>query len=242
MSTWVVYKEDAYGVYIHKVINGSRDLAKKELENFVNDSFLQEVKITNEFLVELIRRDVDLGIEYVFGWGDNHVNIWEYFGMVETTELNEKENKPMVEQTKEKEISSFIDDAEKMRDFIILSKEDFLKSYSYINEGSYDLTKKEYDSMRGIDLDYLAERTGVRKIYIVSQTEANEDKIIKKAFKSLPEARVYLFQIIGEYISNKEDIYDVHKNELNDYAFLDVEVESDDGISTWFTLEETVLE
>lgn len=148
----------------------------------------------------------------------------------------------MIELTKEKGISSFVDDAEKMRDFIILSKEDFLKSYSYINEDSYDLTKKEYDSMRDIDLDYLAERTGVRKIYIVSQTEASEDKIIKKAFKSLPEARVYLFQIIGEYISNKEDIYDVHKNELNDYAFLDVEVESDDGISTWFTLEETVLE
>lgn len=242
MSTWVVYKEDDYGVSIHKVINGSRDLAKKELEDFVNNSFLREVKITNEFLVELIRRDVDLGIEYVFGWGDDHVDVYEYYEMVETTELNEKENKLMAEQTKEKEISSFIDDAEKMRDFIILSKEDFLKSYSYIDEGSYDLTKKEYDSMRNIDLDYLAERTGVRKIYIVSQTEASEDKIIKKAFKSLPEAIVYLFQIIGEYISNKEDIYDVHKNELNDYAFLDVEVESDDGISTWFTLEETVLE
>lgn len=39
MSTWVVYKEDDYGVTIYKVINGSRDLAKKELENFVNDSF-----------------------------------------------------------------------------------------------------------------------------------------------------------------------------------------------------------
>lgn len=34
MSTWVVYKEDDYGVTIYKVINGSRDLAKKGIRRF----------------------------------------------------------------------------------------------------------------------------------------------------------------------------------------------------------------
>ena len=41
----------------------------------------------------------------------------------------------MVEWTREKEIASFIDDVEKMRDFILLNKTEFLKSYSYISEG-----------------------------------------------------------------------------------------------------------
>lgn len=242
MSTWVVYKEDAYGVYIHKVINGSRDLAKKELENFVNDSFLREVKITNEFLVELIRHDIDLGIEYVFGWGDNHVDIYEYYEMVEATELNEKESKLMVEQTKEKGISSFINDDEKMRDFFILSKGDFLASYSYINEGSYEETKRDYDSMTNKQKDEMAERLGVRKIYIVSQQEGNEDKIIKRAFTHLNEARMYLFKTVGKYIGNESTVYDVHKNEYNKWSYLDIEVEFDDGDSTWFTIEEITLE
>jgi len=38
---------------------------------------------------------------------------------------------------------SFINDKEKMRDFYILSKIEFLKSYSYLIELEYDLTKKE---------------------------------------------------------------------------------------------------
>lgn len=37
--------------------------------------------------------------------------------------------------------SSFIDDIEKMRDFEILSKEEFLQSYSYLTEEEYENTK-----------------------------------------------------------------------------------------------------
>lgn len=130
-----------------------------------------------------------------------------------------------------------------MRDFIILSKEDFLKSYSYISEGSYDLTKMEYDDLSDADRDsLLAERTGVRKIYIISQQEANEDKIIKRAFKNLREARMYLFKIVGKYVSNESTVYDVHKNEYNKWSYLDIEVEFDDDSSTWFTIEEVTLE
>ena len=40
-------------------------------------------------------------------------------------------------------LCSFIDDKEKMKDFYILSKEEFLKSDSYLNEIEYDLTKRE---------------------------------------------------------------------------------------------------
>jgi len=36
--------------------------------------------------------------------------------------------------------TNFLDDAEKMHDFFILSKEEFLKSYSYLNEKEWKLT------------------------------------------------------------------------------------------------------
>lgn len=39
---------------------------------------------------------------------------------------------------------SFIEDMEKMKDFLKLSKEDFLKSYSYLYEEEYDATVWEY--------------------------------------------------------------------------------------------------
>ena len=40
--------------------------------------------------------------------------------------------------------TDFCDDAEKMVDFSNLSKEDFLKSYSYITEEEYNLTRAKY--------------------------------------------------------------------------------------------------
>ena len=42
---------------------------------------------------------------------------------------------------------SFIDDKEKMRDFYILSKQEFLQSYSYLTELEYDLTVQEVSNV-----------------------------------------------------------------------------------------------
>ena len=39
---------------------------------------------------------------------------------------------------------TFIKDKEKMKDFLKLNKEDFLKSYSYLLEEEYDATVWEY--------------------------------------------------------------------------------------------------
>ena len=43
--------------------------------------------------------------------------------------------------TVKKLYKDFTDDKEKMRDFKLLTKEEFLKSYSYLTEKEYDLTK-----------------------------------------------------------------------------------------------------
>lgn len=40
-------------------------------------------------------------------------------------------------------VRTFIDDKEKMLDFFQLSKEEFLKSYSYLTEEEYDATAHE---------------------------------------------------------------------------------------------------
>ena len=47
----------------------------------------------------------------------------------------------------------FIDDEEKMKDFYILSKDEFLASYSYLTEEEYDATYREvYGNKEGIKL------------------------------------------------------------------------------------------
>ena len=47
----------------------------------------------------------------------------------------------------------FTDDEEKMRDFYILSKDEFLASYSYLTEEEYDATYREVYGNVDIDLD-----------------------------------------------------------------------------------------
>jgi hypothetical protein len=42
--------------------------------------------------------------------------------------------------------SNFLDDAEKMADFEILTREEFLTSYSYLTEEEYDNTKREVEN------------------------------------------------------------------------------------------------
>lgn len=44
-------------------------------------------------------------------------------------------------------MQNFIDDKEKMNDFKNLSKNEFLKSYSYLTEEEYDNTKTIYNSL-----------------------------------------------------------------------------------------------
>lgn len=40
-------------------------------------------------------------------------------------------------------LKNFTDDKEKMRDFKLLTKTEFLSSYSYLTEQEYDLTKQK---------------------------------------------------------------------------------------------------
>ena len=90
---------------------------------------------------------------------------------------------------------NFINDKEKMRDFKILSKEEFLSSYSYLTEAEYDntmeiykQTEKEYRFAVTLCDGYMAKGT-----YIVNaktEEEAQEKaltEICNKLYSVLPE-------------------------------------------------------
>lgn len=67
---------------------------------------------------------------------------------------------------------SFIMDKEKMYDFINLSKEEFLFSYSYLTEREYDVTKEYFD-------------------YLISLVNRKEDKINHKGDKNMVKNNTY---------------------------------------------------
>ncbi|MGN1107381.1 MAG: YodL domain-containing protein, partial [Huintestinicola sp.] len=70
------------------------------------------------------------------------------------------------------ELTSFIDDEEKMRDFRKITKEEFLESYSYITEAEYEMTEKEAFCLTVPELDIDVD---MRKIdHIEVQTSDNK--------------------------------------------------------------------
>lgn len=54
-----------------------------------------------------------------------------------------------MDRYKKEELKSFIDDRDKMQDFLALTKEEFLEFYSYLTEDEYELTLKDYNILYG---------------------------------------------------------------------------------------------
>ena len=84
---------------------------------------------------------------------------------------------------------SFIDDKEKMRDFADLSKEDFLNSYSYLNEDDYLATLKDIQiKIKKIkqEIDYEKRKqevcaTGKSDIYYLDSLQKELEELKEKA-------------------------------------------------------------
>ena len=65
----------------------------------------------------------------------------------------------------------FLDDPEKMDDFIEMSRDSFLASYSYLTHEEYDLTKKHL--LDAISLhEYTVEFTSTLTVYATNEEEA----------------------------------------------------------------------
>lgn len=92
------------------------------------------------------------------------------YDMIQLTEILPKEkNANQNEENKADEVlsskvkedkqkPSFIDDKEKMRDFFLLSKDEFLASYSYLTEEEYNNTKEKVKEERRIRKNKAKER------------------------------------------------------------------------------------
>lgn len=68
-------------------------------------------------------------------------------GFIEETGVDNDTKDILVEALTElykskQKLTDFTDDKEKMRDFFLLTKEEFLRSYSYLTEIEYDLTSE----------------------------------------------------------------------------------------------------
>ena len=61
---------------------------------------------------------------------------------------------------------NFIEDDEKMRDFFLLTKEEFLKSYSYLSEDDYNATKELVENKKIIEIVYKGEDNDNRPVYV----------------------------------------------------------------------------
>lgn len=81
-------------------------------------------------------------------WADEYVNSdcddsCDFFNDKFVSLMAKNMGMQVPTQNKTEKLTHFCDDKEKMFDFAILSKEDFLKSYSYLTEEEYDLTCRE---------------------------------------------------------------------------------------------------
>lgn len=77
---------------------------------------------------------------------------------------------------------SFLDAWEKMRDYVILSKDEFLFSYSYLTEENYDATTKEVEAL---PLRDWANFANLVRIY---DSVDEENPIYEKCMNTLQEA------------------------------------------------------
>ena len=59
----------------------------------------------------------------------------------------------------------FIDDDEKMRDFFLLTKDEFLDMYKYLSENDYDATRELVKSKRIIELTYIGNDSNNLPVY-----------------------------------------------------------------------------
>ena len=108
-------------------------------------------------------------------------------------------------------VTDFLDDIDKMYDFLddSISKEEFLRSYSYLTEKEYDLTLKELNQDIGIKLAYLM-RTAENMLIEENTYFDNED--------TNPYAYA---NVTGEQLKSR--IYEYVETHLTDEEKLDFE-------------------
>lgn len=109
----------------------------------------------------------------------------------------------------------FIDDEEKMRDFYILSKSEFLASYSYLTEEEYDATYREVYGDYSLDVDDWRERINsstevvcefVKRKYAEGWTEEWDVNLDNNAkVRCFIDKDKYCFKV--KYVRNENNVF-----------------------------------
>lgn len=133
-----------------------------------------------------------------------------------------------------KELTSFIDDEDKMRDFRELTKAEFLESYSYITEAEYEMTEKEAfwlnvpeigidDDMRTID--HIEVKMYDDKLLFYYSANNND---IERAWESEDnsDTAVSIAQVKRYLLAAREEGYEITVNalEVNMFANLEYDI------------------
>ncbi len=116
-----------------------------------------------------------------------------------------------MEMKEEMDYCSFVDDEEKMHDFHILSREEFLASYSYLSEEEYDLTEDELVYPKILDklgwsIRDRGERNGEFCCDIAQRSPAGEDFSFGIWFDGTPEDFVHQVKEYAYWFSPDEHI------------------------------------
>ena len=77
--------------------------------------------------------------------------------------------------------TDFVDDLEKMKDFFKLTKEEFLNSYSYVNEAEYDATAEKVtkENIKFEDIEEFVRRQNKLNYYlIIDASDKLDDDIL----------------------------------------------------------------
>lgn len=140
-------KSNCQGVAIFLLGSDQVPAGRKVAEDFSLFSILKENAWLRGAVVEAHN---DFFGEDVF-----RVRVPETAGMISRNDLckhrTDCKSSHVCDSCERYEPHSFIDDEEKMRDFVEMKKEDFLASYSYLTEEEYDATEKEYKEGRNED-------------------------------------------------------------------------------------------
>jgi len=122
----------------------------------------------------------------------------------------------------------FIDDKEKMKDFGLLPKDEFLKSYSYLSESEYEATKLFTNKINGIkeELETLIKSfnengipasENLENLCTVLNGHNDDGELFDFNYKDICSTIHFDGDINPLKLSDNCEIYDVHGARLNDY-------------------------
>lgn len=99
---------------------------------------------------------------------------------------------------------TFLNDLDKVYDFLQLSKQEFLESYSYITEEDYDLSAKEFNEDRVRTLALLMRDAENMLIEEVTEMGSEEDNMYRGFIVTGEQLKSAVYDYATEHLTKQE--------------------------------------